>query len=279
MSCILIFTAGAKGGSGKTTVARFLITYLREHGADPMLLDLDDENHTLTRFFPEALQIDLRHEFAHDVLIEKALSGDHQIIVADLKAGTGHEVLQWFLDLPFEELQARGVQFVCVGSVTSAPDSVQSFLNWTASLENHVRYLVFRNLKDGDNLYDYDQTRQAAEFRRLYAPVHVTLPKLSALYQTELEIRKLTIHEVLDSTNGTSSRGNSLGPILSPLLARARLRSYQRAIYEQLDQAAQLILPDRIQPVQLDPAVSVGEPLEGSGFEEEVPDRDFEWRS
>jgi hypothetical protein len=184
MSCTLIFTAGAKGGSGKTTVARFLITYLREHGADPILLDLDDENHTLTRFFPEALQIDLRHEFAHDVLVEKALSGDHQIIVADLKAGTGHEVLQWFLALPFEELQARGVQFVCVGSVTSAPDSVQSFLNWTASLENHVRYLVFRNLKDGDNLYDYDQTRQAAEFRRLYAPVHVTIPKLSALYQT-----------------------------------------------------------------------------------------------
>ena len=279
MSSTVIFTAGAKGGSGKTTAARFLITYLREHGTDPMLLDLDDENHTLTRFFPEALQIDLRHEFAHDVLIEKALSGDHQIMVADLKAGTGHEVLEWFLDLPFEELQARGVQFVCVGSVTSAPDSVQSFLNWTASLENHVRYLVFRNLKDGDNLYDYDQTRQAAEFRRLYAPVHVTVPKLSPLYQTELEIRKLTIDEVLDSTNGTSSRGNPLGPILSPLLARARLRSYQRAIYEQLDQAQPLFLSDRTQPVELDPDVCAGEPLEGSGFEKEIPETDFEWRS
>ena len=32
MSCTLFFTAGAKGGSGKTTAAKFLITYLREHG-------------------------------------------------------------------------------------------------------------------------------------------------------------------------------------------------------------------------------------------------------
>jgi cellulose biosynthesis protein BcsQ len=46
MPCILIFTAGAKGGSGKTTAARFLITYLQEKGTSPLILDLDDENHT-----------------------------------------------------------------------------------------------------------------------------------------------------------------------------------------------------------------------------------------
>jgi tetraacyldisaccharide-1-P 4'-kinase len=35
MSCTLIFTAGAKGGSGKTPAARFLITYLRDRGHVP----------------------------------------------------------------------------------------------------------------------------------------------------------------------------------------------------------------------------------------------------
>ena len=74
MSCTLFFTAGAKGGSGKTTAAKFLVTYLREHSELPLLMDLDDENHTLARFFPEALQINLHGEFAQDVLIEKALS-------------------------------------------------------------------------------------------------------------------------------------------------------------------------------------------------------------
>ena len=88
MSCTLIFTAGAKGGSGKTTAARFLITYLQEKGTSPLILDLDDENHTLSRFFPEAVQIGIQPEFAHDVLIEKAISQEHGIIVADLKASS-----------------------------------------------------------------------------------------------------------------------------------------------------------------------------------------------
>jgi hypothetical protein len=210
MSCTLIFTAGAKGGSGKTTAARFLITYLRDRGRRPLILDLDDENHTLSRFFPDALQIGSQREFAHDILIEKAM--DHNLIVADLKAGTGHEVLKWFLELPFDEL-------------------------------DHVRYLVFRNLKDGDQLYDYDQTRQAMEFRSMYRPAHVTIPKLSALYQTELEIRKLTISDVLAWSDGIPDQITDIGPVLSPLLARARLRTFQRNIYEQLDQAAELILP------------------------------------
>ena len=244
MSCTLFFTAGAKGGSGKTTAAKFLVTYLREHGEFPLLMDLDDENHTLARFFPDALKINLHQEFAQDVVIEKALSGEHRFIVADLKAGTGHEVLKWFLALPFEELKDRGVRLVCLGSVTSAPDSVQSFLNWAAALAHHVAYVIFRNLKDGDNLYDYDQTRQALEFRGTYDPDHITLEKLSPLFQTELEIRKLTITEVLGLTDHTSSK-ERIGPILSPLLARARLRNYQRGICEQLDPIMQRLLPEK----------------------------------
>src|SRR4030095_15365934 len=125
-------------------------------------------------------------------VIEKALSREHPFIVADLKAGTGHEVLKWFLALPFEELRERGVRLVCLGSVTSAPDSVQSFLNWAAALSHHVDYVVFRNLREGEILYDYDQILQALEFLETYDQSHVTLPKLSPLYQTELEIRKLT---------------------------------------------------------------------------------------
>lgn len=54
MSSIILFTASAKGGGGKSTAVRFLVTYLREQGANPLLMDLDGENKTLSRFFPEA---------------------------------------------------------------------------------------------------------------------------------------------------------------------------------------------------------------------------------
>ena len=156
MTSTILFTAGAKGGSGKSTAARFLITYLREHHADPLLVDLDDENKTLARFFPEAMRVEIRKRFSHDVLVDKALSGSHPLIVADFKAGTGREVLEWFLDIPFGELRARQVRFVCIGSITSSPDSVQSFLNWVSALRGDVSYIVFKNLKDGPYLPDYE---------------------------------------------------------------------------------------------------------------------------
>src|SRR6266516_949075 len=164
MSTIL-FTAGAKGGTGKSTAARFLVTYLREHGADPLLLDLDDENRTLSRFFPEALQAEIKKRSSHDILVERALSGD-SLIIADLKAGTGREVLDWWLDVPFDELHSRRVRFVCVASITSSPDSVQSFFNWVTALQDRVTYVVFRNLKDGDYLPDCDKSDESARLSR-----------------------------------------------------------------------------------------------------------------
>ena len=111
MSSKILFTAGAKGGTGKSTAARLLVTYLRQQGVDPLLLDLDDESSTMSRFFPEAQRVVIKKKSSHDVLIERAIIGE-PLILADLKAGTGREVLDWWLDVPFEELQAMGVYLI-----------------------------------------------------------------------------------------------------------------------------------------------------------------------
>jgi cellulose biosynthesis protein BcsQ len=87
MTSTILFTAGAKGVSGKSTAARFVITYLRDHGANPLLLDLDDENKTLSRFFPEAIQVEMKKTSSHDILVEKVLGSDQPLVLADLKAG------------------------------------------------------------------------------------------------------------------------------------------------------------------------------------------------
>jgi hypothetical protein len=236
----ILFTVGAKGGTGKSTAVRFLITYLRQHGSNPLLLDLDDENRTLSRFFPEALQVEIKKGSSHDILVERALNGS-SLIIADLKAGTGREVLDWWLDVPFEELRSRGIDFVCLASVTSSPDSVQSFLNWVTSLQDRVRYVVFKNLKDGDYLPDYDESDGALNFRQTFVPHHVVLPRLDDEYVTELERLDLTIAEVLDSSNCISARGKDIGPLLSRLMVRARLRRFQQSIYDQFDPIRQLL--------------------------------------
>ena len=57
-------------------------------------MDLDDENRTLSRFFPEAVSVEIKKKSSHDVLIERVLIGHHPLILADLKAGTGREVFE-----------------------------------------------------------------------------------------------------------------------------------------------------------------------------------------
>lgn len=243
----VLFTAGAKGGTGKSTAVRFLITYLREHGADPLMLDMDDENRTLSRFFPDARQVAIRKRSSHDVLVESAINGS-DLVVADLKAGTGREVLDWWLDVPFEELQSLGVGFVCLASVTSSPDSVQSFLNWVTGLQDRVRYVVFRNLKDGDYLPDYDESDGALAFRQKFSPHHVVIPRLDEEYVTELERLDLTVSDVLNSSNGRSAGSREIGAVLCQLMVRARLRRYQQAIYDQLNSIREVLLPARSRP-------------------------------
>lgn len=230
----ILFTAGAKGGTGKSTAARFLVTYLRDRGVDPLLLDLDDENRTLSRFFPEALRVEIKKRSSHDILVHRAIDGA-PLILADLKAGTGREVLDWWLDIPFEELRSLDVNFVCLASITSSPDSVQSFLNWVSALQDRVRYVVFKNLKDGEYLPDYDESDGALSFRQRFAPHHVVIPRLDEEYVTELERLDLTVAEVLDATNGKSARGKDIGPVLCQLMVRARLRRFQQNIYVQFD--------------------------------------------
>lgn len=237
----IIFTAGAKGGTGKSTAIRLLITYLREHGFSPSLLDMDDESRTLSRFFPDALQIETKNTsepFSHDLLVEKALSGEN-LVVADLKGGTGKETLEWWERLPFEELP--DIKFICLASITSTPDSVRSFLAWVAALQGKVSYIVCQNQKDGAAFPDYEETREAAEFRKNFNPIHVHIRRLNEIYMTELERLNLNISEVLEANGNLTINGKEVGSLLSKILKRAHLRGFQCEIYQQFEPVLSLL--------------------------------------
>ena len=240
----IIFSAGAKGGTGKSTAVRFLTTYLRENDHNPVLMDMDDENRTLSRFFPEAQQVEIKRTSSNDVLVEKVMAGT-KLIIADLKAGTGRDTLKWWLDVPFDEL--TNVHFICLASITSSPDSVQSFLNWASELRDKVSYVVFKNQKDGENFFDYDDGSEAMEFQENYMPIEITIPRLDDEYMTELERLNLTIAEVLEANGGTATvptgkhKSKPIGEILCRLMVRARLRRFQNDIYRQFEPVLKLL--------------------------------------
>jgi len=238
----VVFTAGAKGGTGKSTIVRFLITYLRERGHNPLLLDMDNETKTLSRFFPEAEQIEIRKESSNDVLVEKILEGK-KFIIADLKAGTGRDTLEWWQDVPFNSDELKDVKFICLGSITSSPDSIQTFLNWAGKLKDKVEYVVFKNEKDGDTFPDYGTSDESTKFRSDYLPIEINIPRIDEEYMSELERLNLTISEVLEA-NGAAhtlpdktrkTPGKPVGNILCRLMVRARLRRFQNKIYDQFE--------------------------------------------
>ena len=242
----IIFSSGAKGGTGKSLAVRFLTTYLRENDHKPMLLDMDDENRTLSRFFPEAERIEIKKTSSNDVLVEKVTAGT-KLIIADLKAGTGRDTLKWWLDVPFYELP--DVNFICLASITSSPDSVQSFLNWASELRDKVSYVVIKNQKDGEVFPDYEKSVQAGDFREKYMPIEITIPRLDDEYMTELERLNLTISEVLEANGDTMTvqpansehKAKPIGEILCRLMVRARLRRFQNDIYQQFDPILELL--------------------------------------
>ena len=98
-----------------------------------------------------------------------------------------------------------------------------------------MTYVVFKNLKDGDYLPDYDASDEALKFRERFHPHHVVMPRLDEEYVTELERLDLTIADVLQASDGVSPRGRNIGPLLSQLMVRARLRRFQQNIYAQFD--------------------------------------------
>ena len=245
MKSLLIITAGAKGGTGKSTFLRYLVTWLQESGIEPHLVDADDESRTLHRFFSQATILEPVRRKAYDAIMNLLESGRHPLTLADLKAGVGFDMLNWFSDVPFDELKELGISILCIGVVTSSPDSVSSFLRWVNFLGKRVKYVVVKNLKDSDAweqkpedvlLPEYDRTKQALEFRKLYKPLEIVMPALDPEYQGELERLNLTIRDVLAKHPNTP-------PSLNSLIVRSKLRNYQARLYKAFEDNKALFLP------------------------------------
>ena len=182
---------------------------------------------------------------SNDVIIDTAEKGEHPLIIVDLKAGVGNAMLNWVADVPFDELKELGISITLIGVVTSSPDSVSSLLRWVNFLGKRVKYIVVKNLKDSDAweqkpeevlLPEYDKTKQALEFRKLYKPAEIVMPALDPEYQGELERLNLTIRDVLAKHPNTP-------PALNGLIVRSKLRNYQARLYEAFAAHKDLLLP------------------------------------
>jgi len=240
----VIFTAGTKGGTGKSTMLSLLIPFLRKKGYNPLLLDMDNVSKTLSRFFPDAQKVDITENDAHDILIEKVIKGE-KLIIADLKAGTSDETLKWWSDVPFDSPRLQNVRFICIGVITAEPDGVQSFLSWASVLKKQVSYVVCKNERDGAR-FDTYESDEALDFREIYKPCHIKIESVKDDYMMELQRLNLTIANILDANDEDieatkTLNGKPIGDVLSAFMVRARLRRFQNSVYDQFESILDLI--------------------------------------
>ena len=99
MSKRIIFSMGARGGVGKTTVISTLADWYAEHKVPVELLDFDDENKAnsgLNHFQKSARKIHVDKRDGLDVFIEIVDKTTHPVIVADFGARAGRLTFNWF---------------------------------------------------------------------------------------------------------------------------------------------------------------------------------------
>jgi MinD-like ATPase involved in chromosome partitioning or flagellar assembly len=234
----VILSMGGKGGVGKTSVMTGLAEWFDENQIEVSLLDLDIENKmkgSLTHYFGARVpKINIHTPAGLDAFVDH-LGDDTPVILADMGAGAGHVTHEWFEKM-YPDVAAIGVSFTAIGVVTSDPASVESVLNWAASLQDSVSYLIVENHLTEHAAFTYwEENVHAQEFRQRYKPAIIRqdyrLPDL------ENAIRKYGV------TLGQVAGRTTSAPELQKASLVMRAQSYRRRIFAEFDKAKGLLLP------------------------------------
>jgi len=232
----IVFTQGGKGGVGKTAFASLLVEWYAKKATTFTLLDLDTENKSrgsLGHFFPDARKVNIHTSDGLDTFVD-VLDEGKPLVIADMGAGAGAVAHRWF-DSMFSSIQEIGVAFTAIGIVTPDPASVESVLSWAKALQRRVDYLIVKNsLTDPADFTYWEQSPQAAEFRRIFQPrvieMEYRLPKVEnparqhGFTMNKVAERKADIHELQQTT------------------VVMRAQAYRRNLFAELERVQEILL-------------------------------------
>ena len=235
----VIFTQGGKGGVAKTEVTLSLISWYREQGLSPALLDFDIENTNrsgLQNFYPEATKLDVHKDGTLDEFFDVCDQSPSGIVLADLGAGAGEATYSWF-DEAFEDAADFGICFTSIGVTTNEAGAVQSILKWASHLQDRVDYLIVLNeCHEKNSDFDYWKNEPATQrFVDAFSPQIMVMKARVQEFQAELRNHTGTLQGVID--------GKMNDPYFHLAKNRYRAARYQRDMFEGFDKAADILLP------------------------------------
>lgn len=236
----VVFTMGGKGGTGKTTIISGIAEYLLHHaGITPELIDLDWENKgrgSLQSFFPNSQKIDIRMPTAYDILLNRAFATDTDVVLADLGAGSGARMYEWF-----DSVYAHGhklglpLRFTAIGVVDDDPASRMSVLQWADHMQDRVQYLIVLNRRRSHELAPAWSGPDVERFTEAFSPIVIELANRDGEIEQRIREQRRTLSSVVEE--------GMTGSELTAPATYIRIFGYREALFQQLAKADSVILP------------------------------------
>jgi hypothetical protein len=228
----LILFPQDKGGIGKSFVATLLHDYLVEAGVRVKAFDLDHSNSTFYRLVPGTefinTDVDIDKLGVLDRIIHTLPETD--VVLVDNRASGGSKVLAYLDETRLPEMQEEyDCLIVFVVIATDDKDANSQIAELLDSHGTRVRWLVARNLRGGDSLDLFGQSKSRRRLADLHA-VEIEVPCLADVTRNRLQTANLTV--------GRGREANELH-----LLDRSRCVRFHERMKEELGKARQLILP------------------------------------
>ena len=219
-----------KGGVGKSFFAVNFVQYLKDHQIAHVALDCDNENSTLKRFHPDAEFLDLTDPRGLDAMFRSLEKVD--LVLVDCRAASSDLFFDYFTEINLRAtLNALSAAMTLVMPVNHEMDSIDQIQRVVAKLENGAAYVVLRNEVHDDRFTLYDQSVIRKRLREKLGAKEIAMSRLQAWLVEGLNLKGLTI---------TAAAKDGY----FHLLDRQRLQTWQRRLYEQIESAGGLLLPD-----------------------------------
>ncbi len=228
----LILFPQDKGGIGKSFVATLLHDYLTEQKLRVKAFDLDHANSTFQRFVPDAEFIDTDVDADKLGVLDRFVHvlPETDVVLVDNRASGGSKVLAYLDETRLPELQA---EFDCaLVFIVIATDDKDANSQIAELLDSHgeaVRWLVARNLRDGDGLNLYAQSNSRKRLAQ-FGAVEIDVPCLAEVTRNRLQEENLTV--------GRGRTAESLH-----LLDRSRCVRFHARMAAEFAKARELLVP------------------------------------
>lgn len=220
-----------KGGVGKSFFAINLVQYLKDRTIPFVACDSDNENSTLKRFHPDAEFINLAQSRSLDDMFRALERAD--LVIVDCRAASTDVFLRYFAAIDIAAvLRALDARLTLLMPVNHEADSLDQVQRVVEAMADHARFIIIRNQVHAESFSLYDKSAVRVRLLKQLDAKEITMPRMEEWLVEGLNRVNLTIT--------AAAKHESFY-----LLDRQRLVTWQRRLYEQIESATDLLLPNR----------------------------------